>query len=83
MSSFGQEFEKIWPTTDTPLRLSNFGKKLLKLCEDIKKPEQKEIDMNAFKLKSSNFPLEVIMNKKERRDFKKLHSNMFLLSVRY
>uniref|UniRef100_A0A1I8MRE2 Uncharacterized protein n=1 Tax=Musca domestica TaxID=7370 RepID=A0A1I8MRE2_MUSDO len=58
MSAFGQEFEKIWPTTDTPLQLSNFGKKLLKQCEDINKPEQKEIDMNAFKLKSSNFPLE-------------------------
>uniref|UniRef100_A0A1L8ECA9 Uncharacterized protein n=1 Tax=Haematobia irritans TaxID=7368 RepID=A0A1L8ECA9_HAEIR len=58
MSIFGPEFEKIWPQAGTTLQLSDFGKKLLKQCENIKKPEQKEVDLDEFKRKSSNFPLE-------------------------
>ncbi|XP_075155851.1 ADP-ribosylarginine hydrolase CG2909-like isoform X1 [Haematobia irritans] len=58
MSIFGPEFEKIWPQAGTTLQLSDFGKKLLKQCENIKKPEQKDVDLDEFKRKSSNFPLE-------------------------
>lgn len=59
MSMFGKEFEQIWPKAGTPLKLTEFGRKLLKQCETVKKPEQKEVDINEFKRKSSNFPLEV------------------------
>ncbi|XP_013114322.2 uncharacterized protein LOC106095541 isoform X4 [Stomoxys calcitrans] len=58
MSIFGPEFEKIWPKAGAALQLTEFGKKLLKQCENIKKPEQKDVDINEFKRKSSNFPLE-------------------------
>lgn len=59
MSMFGAEFEQIWPKAGSQLKLSEFGRKLLKQCETVKKPECKEVDINEFKRKSSNFPLEV------------------------
>lgn len=59
MSMFGKEFEQIWPKAGSQLNLSEFGRKLLKQCETIKKPDNKEVDINEFKRKSSNFPLEV------------------------
>ncbi|XP_065364615.1 uncharacterized protein LOC135957750 isoform X1 [Calliphora vicina] len=58
MSMFGAEFEQIWPKAGSQLKLTEFGRKLLKQCETIKKPECKEVDINEFKRKSSNFPLE-------------------------
>ncbi|KAI8117786.1 hypothetical protein CVS40_10393 [Lucilia cuprina] len=76
MSMFGAEFEQIWPKAGTQLKLSEFGRKLLKQCETIKKPENKEVDINEFKRKSSNFPLEfgtntcrVLSQPKERYPF--------------
>lgn len=56
---FGPEFEQIWPKAGSQLKLTAFGRKLLKQCESVKKPEQQEVDINEFKKKSSNFPLEV------------------------
>lgn len=60
MSIFGKEFEQVWPKAGCALQLTDFGKKLLKQCENIKKPEETEVDINEFKRQSSNFPLEVI-----------------------
>lgn len=59
MSIFGKEFEQVWPKAGCGLQLTDFGKKLLKQCENIKKPEETEVDINEFKRQSSNFPLEV------------------------
>ncbi|XP_073835318.1 uncharacterized protein isoform X1 [Musca autumnalis] len=58
MSIFGPQFEQVWPKAGTGLMLSEFGKKLLKQCENIKKPENTEVDIEAFMKKSSEFPLE-------------------------
>uniref|UniRef100_A0A1A9X4N1 Uncharacterized protein n=1 Tax=Glossina brevipalpis TaxID=37001 RepID=A0A1A9X4N1_9MUSC len=58
MSIFGPEFEKIWPAAGSSLKFSDYGKTLLKKCLDIKKPEMKDVDIQEFKRKSSNFPLE-------------------------
>ena len=43
MSMFGKEFEQIWPKAGSQLKLSEFGRKLLKQCETIKKPDSKEV----------------------------------------
>ncbi|XP_073835321.1 uncharacterized protein [Musca autumnalis] len=58
MSKFGSEFEQVWPKAGTGLILSEFGKKLLKECENIKQPHNIEVDVEAFMKKSSEFPLE-------------------------
>uniref|UniRef100_A0A1I8NIN0 Uncharacterized protein n=1 Tax=Musca domestica TaxID=7370 RepID=A0A1I8NIN0_MUSDO len=58
MSIFGPEFEQIWPKAGSALKLTEFGKRLLKQCESIKKPENADVDIEAFMKKSSEFPLE-------------------------
>ncbi|XP_075155315.1 ADP-ribosylarginine hydrolase CG2909-like [Haematobia irritans] len=62
MSIFGSEFEMIWPKAGSVLKLTDFGKNLMKQCKDIRKPQQKAVDINEFKRKSSNFPLEFGIN---------------------
>lgn len=64
MSIFGPEFEQIWPKAGSVLKLTEFGKRLLKQCENIKKPENVDVDIEAFMKKSSEFPLEVSMQVK-------------------
>ncbi|XP_011296476.2 uncharacterized protein LOC101898587 isoform X4 [Musca domestica] len=58
MSIFGPEFDQIWPKAGSALKLTEFGKRLLKQCENIKKPENVDVDIEAFMKKSSEFPLE-------------------------
>ncbi|XP_037936611.1 uncharacterized protein LOC119670427 [Teleopsis dalmanni] len=57
MSIFGEEFEKIWPKSDTKIKLTDFGEKMLKKCETILKPNTSEIDINDIISRSSEFPI--------------------------
>lgn len=62
MSTFGEEVDAIWPPLDgeSMLGLSEFGKKLLKQCKTIKKPDaEATVDVKRFMRQSSDFPLEV------------------------
>uniref|UniRef100_W8AIK8 Uncharacterized protein n=1 Tax=Ceratitis capitata TaxID=7213 RepID=W8AIK8_CERCA len=58
MSTFGAEFEQIWPKAGSTVKLSDFGKKLLQKCLKVEKPDIKHIDVESFIKKSSNFPVE-------------------------
>lgn len=59
MSTFGKEFEQIWPCKDFNTNLTKYGLKLLKKCLQETPKNSKEVDLEDFKLKSENFPLEV------------------------
>uniref|UniRef100_A0A1I8P145 Uncharacterized protein n=1 Tax=Stomoxys calcitrans TaxID=35570 RepID=A0A1I8P145_STOCA len=58
MSIFGTKFYEIWPKAKSEILLTEFGKKLLKECQTIDIPEKQRVDIEAFKVKSLNFPLE-------------------------
>ncbi|XP_017469981.1 PREDICTED: uncharacterized protein LOC108361739 isoform X3 [Rhagoletis zephyria] len=73
MSTFGAEFEQIWPKAGSAIKLTEFGKKLLHKCLEVEKPDRSHIDIKSFIKKSSNFPVEfgtntcrVISQPKER-----------------
>lgn len=62
MSTFGEEVDAIWPPLEgeSKLGLSEFGQKLLKQCETLKKPDaEATVDVKRFMRQSSDFPLEV------------------------
>lgn len=73
MSTFGAEFEEVWPKPGAAIKLTEFGTKLLQKCLKVEKPDVSHIDIKSFIKKSSNFPVEfgtntcrVISQPKER-----------------
>ncbi|XP_011212111.2 uncharacterized protein LOC105232183 isoform X3 [Bactrocera dorsalis] len=73
MSTFGAEFEEVWPKPGAVIKLTEFGTKLLQKCLKVEKPDVSRIDIKSFIKKSSNFPVEfgtntcrVISQPKER-----------------
>ncbi|XP_013114319.2 uncharacterized protein LOC106092102 isoform X1 [Stomoxys calcitrans] len=62
MSTFGPEFDKVWPEASTALQLTEFGKEILEQCASVEKPQQNVLDIEKFKRKSSRFPLEFVHN---------------------
>ncbi|XP_039958839.1 uncharacterized protein LOC126757960 isoform X1 [Bactrocera neohumeralis] len=73
MSTFGAEFEEVWPKPGAAIKLTEFGTNLLQKCLKVEKPDVSRIDIKSFIKKSSNFPVEfgtntcrVISQPKER-----------------
>ncbi|EDX02928.1 uncharacterized protein LOC6526002 [Drosophila yakuba] len=63
MSTFGAEVDQVWPavTGDSP-PLTDFGRKLLKDCRQMKKPVGGDNDLGDVMKKSDEFPLEFGVN---------------------
>ncbi|XP_030381829.1 uncharacterized protein LOC115629494 [Scaptodrosophila lebanonensis] len=58
-SSFGPEFQKVWPQTSAGLpALTDFAKQLLEACKAVKKPntDAKSVDLSKLMELSKNFP---------------------------
>lgn len=62
MSTFGVEFEEVWPKPGSAIKLTEFGTKLLQKCLKVERPDVSNIDVKSFIRKSSNFPVEVRLN---------------------
>ncbi|XP_005177357.2 uncharacterized protein LOC101890579 [Musca domestica] len=58
MSMFGKEFENDWPPSGIDKNLTKFGQKLIEKCRSIEKPQAKNIEIEDFLEKSSNFPID-------------------------
>ncbi|XP_037725458.1 uncharacterized protein LOC119556999 [Drosophila subpulchrella] len=59
MSTFGADVDQVWPAiTGDSLPLTNFGRKLLKDCRQVKKPVAGDNDLENVMAKSQEFPLE-------------------------
>jgi len=60
MSTFGADVDQVWPAvTGDSLPLTDFGRKLLKDCRQVKKPVAGDNDLKNMMAKSEEFPLEV------------------------
>lgn len=69
MSSFGADFEEVWPKPGSTIKFTEFGTKLLQKCLKVEKPDVSHIDVKSFIKKSSNFPVEVHMHLQHRNSY--------------
>ncbi|XP_068154642.1 uncharacterized protein [Drosophila tropicalis] len=65
MGSFGKEVDEIWPSLEGGFEsLSDFGRKLLKQCKSVQKPDnnKRNVDVHEFIGTSREFPLKFGVN---------------------